>query len=181
MSDFEAYSKELLQSSKLFLIEAKSSNIGTSSGQRLLRASLTHAFFFLESEINYLSGHFKGNRDFDLNERSLLSEKEVQLRKGEFVITDRDKYFRLEDRIEFLIVRFSGSRDLLSGAWYSELMLAIKLRNMLVHPREVRSLTVKGVEEALSSIIYCLSALYQAIFQKEFPLKSLGLDTGPLN
>lgn len=180
MSEFEAYSRELLLSSKTFLLEARMEEVGAFSQQKLLRASLTHAFFFLEAELNYLSGHFKDNRDFDLSERSILSEKEVSLHKGEFKLTDRDKHYRIEDRVDFLIFRFSGSRDALKEPWRSELSSAISLRNKLVHPKEIHLLHEADVQSAVSSVILCLSALYLAIFRKDFPLKSLGLDTGPV-
>ncbi|MGS4916315.1 hypothetical protein [Mameliella alba] len=179
MSEFEAYSRELLLSSKTFLLEAKAEGLDSFNQQKLLRASLTHAFFFLEAELNYLSGHFKDNRDFDLSERSILSEKEVSLHRGEFKLTRKDKYYRLEERVDFLIVRFSGSRDALNEAWRSELSSAISLRNKLVHPKEIHQLREADVQTAVSSVIFCLSALYLAIFRKDFPLKSLGLDTGP--
>lgn len=181
MSEFEAYSRELLLSSKTFLVDAGAEGLDTFSQQRLLRASLTHAFFFLEAELNYLSGHFKDSRDFDLSERSILSEKEVSLHKGEFRLTDRDKYYRLEERIDFLIVRFSGSPAVLKESWRSDLATAIKLRNKLVHPKEIHQLRQADVQNAVSSVIFCLSALYLAIFMKDFPLKPLGLDTGPLS
>lgn len=181
MSDFEAYSRELLLSAKLFLQEAKTVSASGQNQQRFLRSAITHAFFFLEAEINYLSSHFKDSRDFDLNERSLLSEKEVSLEKGAFRLTGKDKYFRLDDRIEFLIVKFSGSSTALSDPWYADLRLAIKLRNQLVHPREMHDLKVVDVERCIGSVVLCLSALYRAIFRKDFPLAVLGLHTGPVS
>lgn len=180
MSEFEAYSRQLLLSSKIFLLDAKADGLDAPSRQRLLRASLTHGFFFLEAEINYLSGHFKDNKDFDLSERSILSEKEILLHNGEFKLTDRDKHYRLEDRVDFLIVRFSGSRAAFRDPWRSELASVIALRNKLVHPKDIHELREVDVQNAIFSVIHCLSALYLAIFRRDFPLKSLGLDTGPV-
>jgi hypothetical protein len=90
MSEFENYSNELLASSKRFLEEAKS--IGPNSEkQRKLRAALTHAFFFLEAQLNYLASHFSSSSEFSVIERSLLGERDVILDKGRFVLTDRPR------------------------------------------------------------------------------------------
>jgi hypothetical protein len=45
VSEFEIYSSDLLSSSKLFLEEAKA-DLPEGGKQRMLRAALTHAFFF---------------------------------------------------------------------------------------------------------------------------------------
>ena len=179
MSDFEAYSDELLLSSKQFLEDAKSLKIKSLQRQRALRASLTHAFFFLEAQINYLAAHFAKSPEFNVLEQSLLSEKDVSLAKGRFVLTDKAKFFRLEDRIEFLLSRFSSHPEKAKGTWFSDLKSSISVRNRLVHPREAHTLEFSEVERTILSVLGCLSALYDAIFGKKFPLAALGLHTGP--
>ena len=180
MSDFEQYSQELLLSSKLFLEESKTKTHSKADSQRMLRASLTHAFFFLEAQMNYLASHFVNSDGFDLMERSLLAEREIRLEKGLFVLSDSSKFYRLEDRIEFLLARFSKSLTQAKGEWYSELKVSLAVRNRLVHPREAHTISQAEVEKAIVAILNCLTALYQAIFQKDFPLSKLGLGTGPI-
>ena len=178
MSEFEAYSNELLASAKTFLDEAKAASTAD-RGQRLLRSSLTHAFFFLEAQLNYLASHFANSPDFSVVERSLLSEKEVSLLNGVFALTDKTKFYRLEDRIEFLLARFSADLTASKGNWFSDLSSSIKVRNRLVHPKDAHIVEVAEVEKAILSVLACLSALYLAIFGKPFPLAALGLHPGP--
>lgn len=179
MSDFHLYSKELLQASKLFLIEAKVAGITLQDAQRNFRASITHAFFFLEAEINYIGAHFKDHPDFDLSERSLLSEKEIRIDKGVFYLSNADKFFRLEDKIEFLLARFSGNLTKNKGSWYADLRLSIQLRNSIVHPKDVRLIGEDDCTRCILSVLGCISALYRAVFNKDFPLIKLGLNLGP--
>lgn len=179
MSEFEKYSEELLYSSKLLLQEAKMTDTKNNDRQRNLRASLTHAFFFLEAQLNYLAAHFADSKDFEILERSLLTEREISLKKGQFILTDKTRFFRLEERIEFLLFRFSSDLEKAKSTWFSDLKLSIRVRNRLVHPKEAHELEVPEVERAIVSVLGCLSALYKAIFNKDFPLAALGLDAGP--
>lgn len=178
MSDFEAYSNELLTSSKKFLEEANS-NISTSEKQRLLRSALTHAFFFLEAQLNYLAAHFSNSPDFSVLERALLTERDIALDKGRFVVSDKIKFYRLEDRVEFLLAQFSADLAKSKGTWFSNLKASVKVRNRLVHPKEAHVLEIKDVEITILAVLDCLSALYLAVFGKAFPPAALGLHIGP--
>lgn len=178
MSEFEAYSNELLVSAKKFLEGAKS-GCAPSEKQRLLRSALTHSFFFLEAQLNYLASHFSNSSDFSVLEKSLLSEKEVALIKGEFSLINKPKFYRLEDRIEFLLARFTPNLEVSKGTWFSELLMAIQIRNRLVHPKEAHQISEQEVERSLLAVLDCLSAMYVAIFAKPFPPAALGLHIGP--
>ncbi|MBD3665970.1 hypothetical protein [Sulfitobacter aestuariivivens] len=178
MSEFENYSNELLQSSKEFLLQAKNSKSQVEE-QRLFRASLTHAFFFLESQLNYIASHFENSVEFSTIEKSLLRERDIALEKGRFVITERQKYYNLEDRIEFLLARFAENLQKSKGDWFSNLKTSIAVRNRLVHPKNAHKITHADVERAILAALGCLSALYHAIFGKPFPPSALGLHLGP--
>lgn len=178
MSEFEAYSNELLISAKKFLEEAKVNGSKTEK-QRLLRSALTHAFFFLEAQLNYLASHFATSADFSVVERSLLTERDVALVKGRFMLTEKTKFYRLEDRIEFLLARFSTDLDASKNAWFSDLSSSIKIRNRLVHPKEAHSIREDEVEKTLLAVLDCLSEMYFVIFGKKFPPAALGLHVGP--
>lgn len=178
MSAFEAYSNELLQSAKRFLEEAKAEE-GNVDEQRLLRSALTHSFFFLEAQLNYLAAHFATSSEFSVVEQSLLSERDLALEKGRFVLTNKTKFYRLEDRIEFLLARFTTDLERSKSTWFSDLKASIKVRNRLVHPKEAHSISEKEVQQAILAVLGCLSAMYSAIFGKPFPPASLGLHIGP--
>lgn len=175
---FEAYSNELLTTSKQFLEDAKKS-VPEIEKQRMLRAALTHAFFFLEAQLNYLASHFSDSPDFSIIERSLLTERDIAIEKGVFVLTDKPKFFRIEDRIEFLLARFSPDLTKAKGTWFANLKSSIRVRNTLVHPKEAHNVTIEDVEIAILAALDCLSSMYMAIFGKRFPPQALGLHIGP--
>lgn len=178
MSDFEAYSNELLRSAKKFLDEAKAEEVKTEE-QRLLRSALIHSFFFLEAQVNYLASHFATSTEFSVVEKALLAERDVALEKGCFVLTSKTKFYRLEDRIEFFLARFSPDLEASKGGWFSDLKSSIKIRNRLVHPKEAHTLSEVEVDKAILSVLSCLTEMYSVIFGKPFPPASLGLHIGP--
>lgn len=178
MSEFEAYSNELLASAKKFLDEEKENGTKTEK-QRRLRSALTHTFFFLEAQINYLASHFVNSQDFSIIEKSLLSDLDVALEKRQFKLTDKPKFYRLEDRIEFLLARFSADLEASKSPWFPNLSSSIKVRNRLVHPKEAHTISEVEVETALLAVLDCLSELYSVIFGKPFPSAALGLHIGP--
>ncbi len=101
------------------------------------------------------------------------------MEKGRFVLTNKTKFYRLEDRIEFLLARFSADFVGSKSAWFSDLKSSIKVRNRLVHPKEAHSISEIEVEKAILAVLDCLSTMYSVIFGKPFPPASLGLHVGP--
>jgi hypothetical protein len=89
------------------------------------------------------------------------------------------RFYRLEERIEFLLARFSPNLEKAKGIWFSDLKSSIKVRNRLVHPKDAHSLEIEDVETAILAVLGCLSAMYQEIFGKPFPPSALGLHLGP--
>lgn len=179
MSEFEKYSEDLLRSSKYFLELGKQYPINSDDGQRNLRASITHAFFFLEAQLNYIADHFSQSKNFDILERSLLSEKEISLEKGKFILSGKPKFYRIEDRIDFLLSRFSPSPQKAKSSWHPNLKASILVRNRLVHPKKAHQISVEEAESCILAVLGCLEALYDAVFGKQFQLALLGLHPGP--
>ena len=58
MSDFEIFSKDLMESAKSFL-EAGDSSPDPFTKQALLRSALFHGFCFLEANINNVAEHYR--------------------------------------------------------------------------------------------------------------------------
>ena len=108
-----------------------------------------------------------------------MTEREVELVNGCFKLTDKTKFYRLEDRIEFLLARFSADMEAVKGSWFSDLRSSVKVRNRLVHPKEAHRIGEADVEKALLAALDCLTELYSAIFGKPFPPAALGLHIGP--
>ena len=111
----------------------------------------------------------------DLHARSILLEREIQLERGQFAVSKRQKLFRLENRISFLIRHFSGKEfDGLTYSWKGDLTNAITLRNELIHPRKTKTLTVEEVRRSLEAILSATNAIYLAVFKSGLPYKNFG-------
>jgi len=177
MSDFEGYSKEILESAKAFLEKAKGfdeSNVF--ARQAHLRSAIMQGFCFLEAHLNYICDHFSESETLDLLERGLLGERDVRLIDGEFCLSKIRKMYSIEDRISFLLRKFSGLKY--SGtnfAWKGPLSDAIKIRNSLTHPRERLVLQINDVEMALQAVLDATNGLYTAVFKRPLPYAKLGL------
>ena len=175
MSDFVNYSKELMDCAKQFAADANSAKT-KSLVQAYRRSALMHGFCFLEAELNYLAEHFEGKPMFTVHEQGVLLERDVRLKKGKFVLSDREKFYRLLERIELLLEKCAHDADSVKANWFSSLSSAIKKRNKLVHPREAHSLSDKEVKEVLQAILDGVSALYGTVLKRKYPYKNKGLD-----
>ena len=175
MSNFVNYSKELMDCAKTFAAKAK--NDGPPDiKQAYRRSALMHGFFFLEAELNYLAEHFEDKPMFTVHEQGVLLEREVRLDKGRFILSKKEKFYRLLERVDLLLQKCSGDAESTKANWYASVSAAIKKRNKLVHPREAHVLTDQEVREALLAILECVSILYETVLKRKYPYKNKGLD-----
>ena len=170
-SEFDKFSVELLEEAKRFL-EKASAGIAQPA---FLHASLVLAFSSLESHINGIAEELMLRNDNTVLEQSLLSEREVKFDKGEWAL-GKARYFRMEDRMAFLIRKYS-STDVSGSEWWSEFKSGGDARNKLVHPRDAIVLTVADVERYLLAIIEALNAIYLAVFNRGHPSYGRGLQS----
>jgi len=177
MSDFINYSKGLMEAAKGFRNRAQVMPEG-SIKQAYLRAALLHGFSFLEAHLNYMAEHFHDSQMFSVHERGILLERDVVFEKGEFQLSQKTKFARMTDRIELLLTKCSEDLSAAKGQWYSRLKEAIKIRNALVHPKEVHALTDVQLREALEAILEAVESLYRAVFKKGLPYTKKGLFGG---
>ena len=152
MSQAHEFSRSLLEEAKRFLEKAQAAK-DSAEKTAYLHATLMLAFCALEAHINSVADDFLTRSELTVLEKSILSERDFRFEKGEFVLSDRLKMYRLEERFEFLYKRFS-SKDLdKSAGWWTRLKGAMNHRNQLVHPKQPTSTTVEIAESAMESII----------------------------
>lgn len=176
MAAIDEFAALLFEEAKAFLEKAKT----TSSPEiktACLHASLLVGFCSFEAHLNSITDDFLTRTDLGLLDKSILSEKEIELKDGEFQLTNRLKMFRLEDRIDFLSNRFSTTSLDKSATYWGEFKLALKLRNELTHPKTPPSIDVEATERALRAIIDLLDTLYRCIYKRGHPSQRLGTDT----
>jgi hypothetical protein len=172
----DEFARSLLEEAKRFF-EKTDEHGDAVANTANLHAALMLAFCSLEAHVNAISDDFVARPGMSIHDKSVLLEREVRLDKGEFTLTSALKMVRLEDRIQFLHVRFSGMPLDRSQAWWTQLSEAIALRNQLIHPKEVLEIKPEAVARAIRAVIETIDALYQAIYKRPFPAAARGLNS----
>ncbi len=176
MSQIDEFAQSLLEESKRFLEKAKDGDDSVAINA-YLHAAIMLAFSSLEAHVNSISDDFVDRPEMTVHDKAILMEREVRLERGEYKITPVLKIFRLEDRIQFLHLRFSGKTVDHMQTWWSRLAGATKLRNQLTHPKEMVHIKLEAVERAIQAIVDTIDALYQAIYNLPFPTATRGMQS----
>ena len=176
MAEIDLFANQLLEEAKRFLEKAKDC-VDPAGKAANLHAALTLSFCALDAHINAIGEEFSVHADLSAHEKGFLLERDVRLVDGEFKIQSGLKMARLEDRIEFLHARFSGTPLDRSAAWWGKLSSATQLRNQLTHAKTVPAISESAVRNATKAIIDTLDQLYKAIYKRKFPPTSQGLNS----
>jgi hypothetical protein len=172
-AEADAFSIRLLDEAKRFL--EKGTSALDAERDAYLHAALIVGFSALESHVNGIADELSARSQTSLLDISLLLEKEVKIEKGQWEL-GRERFFRLEDRISFLIAQHA-KRVPSSYAWWSDLMSGVHVRNALVHPREVVELASADAQRFLDAIVNALNDIYLAVFGKGHPSFNRGLQS----
>jgi hypothetical protein len=173
MADIDDFATLLFDEAKAFLERAKTARSAEARNAHL-HASLLVGFCSLEAHLNSIADDFLMRTDLNMLDRSILSEKEIELKNGEYQLTDRLKMFRLEDRIEHLSKTFSATPIDKTAAYWAPFKSAIDLRNNLTHPKKPPNIDIDSTERALTAILNVLNTLYQNIYRRPHPSYRLG-------
>lgn len=166
----------LFEEAKAFLEKYRS------QGQRddspaYLHAALLLGYCALEAHINNVADDFSDRPEFSTLERSILKEREVILRNGQFELSNTLKMFRLEDRFEFLHRCFQKRPLNKTESWWSSLKAGLELRNGITHPRTPCAVKEREVVDALSAILEAIDTLFQTVYKRPYPGKGRRLDS----
>lgn len=167
MTDIDKFASDLLEESKRFLEKAAEES-EESAKKAYLHAALMLGFCALEAHVNSIAEDMAEVQGITVLELSVLQEKELVLDDGRHRL-GKLKIHRLEDRIRFLFDRFGKTNFSNTNGWWPGLSSSMKLRNAVTHPKEGDKVDVTNVKIALESIIQCISALFESIYQKKFP------------
>lgn len=176
MAAIDDFSALLFEEAKAFLEKAKTAS-SHESRTAFLHASLLVGFCSFEAHLNSIADDFLTRPDLGLLDQAILSEKKIELKGGEYVLTNQLQMFRIEDRVEYLLKRFSTTPLDKSASYWGEFKSATKLRNELTHPKTPPPVNIDSVERALESILDLLDALYKSIYKRRHPSYNLGTDT----
>jgi len=177
VADIDAFARQLWEEAKAFLEESRTSTVSASK-QAHLHAALNLGFCALEAHVNAIADDFLTRPDLSLHERSILSEKKIELENGEFRVSKQFQMYRLEDRVLFLCHRFSKKSPLdRNAAYWGNFKQALDLRNGLTHPKTPAAVTDASVERALQAILQLLDVTYERIYRKSYPAWKRGLES----
>ncbi|MGB9195531.1 MAG: hypothetical protein WCB53_01250 [Terriglobales bacterium] len=175
MAEIDTFATQLLDEARAFLEKGRTSETPKAS-EAYLHAALNLAFCALEAHINAIAEDFLTLSQLSPQERSILSEKKVELEQGEFRLTKRTQIYRLEDRLLFICHRFSKKAPLdRKAAYWSQFKDAMELRNGLTHPKGPAVVTEASVERALLAILQLLDVTYMRVYGKKYPGRKRGL------
>ena len=174
MPTADEFARSLLEEAKRFYEKAglENSDPGKSA---YLHAALTLGLASLEAHINAIADDFRTRKDLPLEERAILFEREIRFEKGKFRLGTNPKFYRLEDRLQFIHRKFGGSVLSEDNKWWGKLKQAITLRNELAHPRQAPGLSMKNVENSIKSVVHILDSIYQAVYKTNYPGLALGI------
>ena len=169
MADIDDFAIQLFEEAKRFLEKAQADDVDVQGHEAFLHASLNLGFCALEAHVNAVADDFQTIADLSLQDKSILFERRIELVDGRFELTRHLQMYRMEDRLLFLAGRFCGEPMDTSAVHWTELKIAIKLRNHLTHPKEKPGLTVDSVQRALLVILGTLDVLYRRVYRRGYP------------
>jgi len=175
MAETDLFANDLLEEAKRFLEKAGDSS-DPSAKMASLHAALMLSFCALEAHINAIGDELSTQTSLSVHEKGILLERDVRLKEGDFRISNSSRMSKLEDRIELLYAKFSGTPlDRSMTSWSGRLSEAINLRHQLTHARTAPTISDAAVQGTMQAIIDTLDALYKVIYKRPFPSAGRGL------
>jgi hypothetical protein len=172
----DAFATLLFEEAKAFL-EKYRSHREEGTAVAYLHAALLLGYCALEAHINNVAADFADRPELTILEQSILQERDVTLKGGQFELTNMLKMFRLEDRFEFLYRRFQDQPLNKTKSWWGLLKAGLDLRNGITHPRTPRIVTEKEVSDSLNAVLEAIDVLFQAVYGRPYPGKGRRLDS----
>lgn len=143
---------ELLKDSQYFIKEAEKHHSNQILQQRFIRASIISAWSGFEGWVNKTCSDFaKTIPNLGVNDIGFLLEKRIELKMGQFELTNSPKYESIENKMEYLLRRFASyTIDKSTKNWQSFTQIKI-IRDSIAHPKEGRE-TVYSISDGVLTI-----------------------------
>lgn len=174
MDDIDQFASSLLNEAKRFLERSREAQGGSAEAPNL-HAALMLASCALEAHINAVVDDFSNRPELSVHEKGVLTERDVHLEDGAFILGSGLRIWRMEDRLSLLHQKFSKNGLDVTASWRSKLSNAMDLRNKLTHPKIVPLVTTGAVEKAIEAVIETINELYLALYNRSLPAANLGL------
>lgn len=171
--------KKLLKDSEYHLAMARKAQKDENSNleQMYVRASIFAAWAAIEGWLNCIAADFlrASDKRVPLHEKALLKQKELILDPtGIFILSERDKYRPLEERLIFILRRFGNYTLDKSRKLWQNFKETKKLRDAITHPKkgEIDSFHVSRgeAERTLKTIKELIRLIMKRIYNQKVSL-----------
>jgi hypothetical protein len=170
--------EEYLQDASEFFEEAKKAT-DVRIARRYYRAAIFYTSGAMEAFVNYIADTFEKGGTFTPHEIAFLTDKNLTFSQKKWELIEKTEYHKVEDKIRFLLKKFSPEFDFNNQAW-SSLMSLKDIRDSLIHPRNAEDETTaneyrKILSTGLHGVISTMNSVSVAIFKKPLRLQILDL------
>lgn len=114
--------EEYLQDASKFFEEAKKTT-DVRIARRYYRAAVFYTSGAMEAFVNYIADTFEKGGTFTPHEIAFLTDKNLTFSQKSWDIAEKTEYHRVEDKIRFLLSKFSPNFDFNNQAWSSLMSL----------------------------------------------------------
>lgn len=133
----------------------------------------------LEAFINYLGDGFENTKSIAVYELALLQDRKFSLINGEFSLTNQSDFRRIEDKLRFLLKRFSPKFDIATSPSWSDFLAFKSLRDDITHPRDNKDVSLKRLGSELprgmNAVIDLMGVLILGIYGNPLRQKIIDL------
>lgn len=120
-----------LDDARVFVAQARAAT-SQDDATRNYRAAVFHLASAVEAFVNYVSDTENILQPYEV---AFLQDRLFEPKRGSFVVTERAKYYKLLEKMGYLLCRFVSDFDLETCPDYATLDKFIKFRHSIVHPR----------------------------------------------
>lgn len=168
MSEIDVFASLLFEEAKRFLEKA---NLEKSSQGKTayLHASLLLCISSLEAYINAIADELLLRADLTVLDKSILTEKDINIKRGKVELKNTLKMQRILERFEFIHNTFGSKAINYTEKWWIQLSDALTARNSLVHPKDKLDIDEKAVQQALEGVLGALNSLYLSLYKSKHP------------
>jgi len=164
-----------------YFIDVAGSSPGDSEKRRGYRAAVFAGVAAIEAFVNYVGETLGQGGHFPPHEIAFLTDKAFGPEKGQFKMLDRRDFHSLEDKVRFLIHKFSPEFEFSSNPLWPQFVQFKQFRDSITHPHQADDPNFPDdyrdkAGRGLSTVVQLIALLCRAVFDR--PLRPQLMDLG---
>ena len=173
--------EEYLQDASAFFDEGRSAaECGDiKKSRRYYRGAVFYTFSAMEAYVNFIADTFEKGGNLPRHEIAFLTDKTLVFSNKKWDVVEKTEFHAIEDKIKFLLSKFSPGFDFTNPSWVS-LMELKQTRNSLIHPKQTEDETSveeyhKKLRSGMRGAISTMNSVSEAIFKRTLRQQILDL------